>query len=95
MKLIFLAAFALLLCLAPLQANPLKSKSGARITKNEAQHIALKRHPGARVAHAKLEKVHGKLVWSLKIVEAGNKSPQLVAVDAKTGRMTSADGQKP
>ncbi|MEO5717694.1 MAG: PepSY domain-containing protein [Chthoniobacterales bacterium] len=95
MKLISLAAFALLLCLVPLQANPLNPKGAAKITKNEAQHIALKHYPGARVADARLETVHGTLVWSLKIIEPGNKAPQLAAVDAKTGRMIAAGDQKP
>ncbi|MGI8431436.1 MAG: PepSY domain-containing protein [Chthoniobacterales bacterium] len=95
MKLISLATLALALCLAPLHANPLNPKGNAKITTHEAQHIALKHSPGARVAEAKLETVHGTLVWSLKIIEPGNKAPQLVAVDAKTGRIIAAGDQKP
>lgn len=85
MKRISLTALSLLLSLSLLAASPHDPK-GARITKNEAQHIALKDYPGARVTAAKLEKVRGILVWSIEIAPA-NAKPVLVAVDAKTGRV--------
>lgn len=87
MKLISLAAFSFVLCLSPIQASPHNPNGKAKITKNEAEHIALKRFPGARVTSAKLETVEGKLVWSLRIVKDGAKPARQVAVDAMTGRM--------
>jgi uncharacterized membrane protein YkoI len=95
MKLISLAACAFVLCLAPLQADPLHPQGNARITKNEAEHIALKSYPGARVAAAKLETVNGTLVWSLAIVPASGQPAQQVAVDATTGRMAPDAAKKP
>lgn len=92
MKMISFAACAFLLCLSPLQGSPLHPTGKAKITKNEAEHIALKRFPGARVKSAKLETVQGKLVWSLQIVEEGAKPARHVAVDAMSGRMA---GKKP
>ena len=95
MKLISLAACAFFLALAPLQASPLDPEGNAKITKNEAQHIALKHYPGARVSAAKLETVDGTLVWSLEIVTAPGQAAEHVAVNAQTGHIIPAGGEKP
>ncbi len=91
MKLIRFAAFSVLLCSSTLQASPLDPKGGAKITKNEAEHIALKRFPGAHVTWSKLETEDGKLVWSLELAGPA----QHVAVDAMTGHIAIADSKKP
>lgn len=76
-----------LLALAPLRAeSPLDPKGHAKITKNEAEHIALRRYPGARVSTAKLETVKGQLVWSLELVTT-QEGTKPIAVDAMTGRV--------
>ena len=85
MKLISLSALALLLSLSLLAASPHNPK-GAKITKNEAQHIALKQYPGGRVTSAKLKTVQGVLVWSIEIARS-NAATVAVAVDARTGRV--------
>ncbi|HEY5036118.1 MAG TPA: PepSY domain-containing protein [Chthoniobacterales bacterium] len=91
MKLIRLAAFSLLLCASTLQASPLNPEGNAKITKNEAEHIALKRFPGAHVTWSKLETKEGKLVWSLELAGPA----QHVAVDAMTGRIAIVDSKRP
>ncbi len=95
MKLISFAVCSLVLCLAPIQASPLNPKGNAKITKNEAEHIALKRFPGARVTSAKLETVQGRLVWSLQIAEEDARTARPVAVDALSGRIAPPAGEKP
>ncbi len=70
MKLLSLAALSLLLCFSFLSASPPDPKGDAKITKNEAEHIALMRYPGARVTAAKLDKVKGRLVWLIEIAPA-------------------------
>lgn len=95
MKLLSFFALAAFLALTPLSASPLNPKGNAKITKNEAEHIALKQYPGARVQAAKLETVQGKLVWSLQVVEAEGKPARAVAVDAMTGRITNVRGETP
>ena len=95
MKLISLAACGILLCGATLQASPLDPQGHAKITKNEAEHIALKRFPGGQVTAAKLEKVQGKLVWSLAIAPSKSKPSQHVEVDATTGRIAAGGKEKP
>ncbi len=85
MKLLSFSALSLLLSISLLTASPHDPK-GANITKNEAEHIALKLYPGARVTAAKLEKGKGTLVWSIEVTRS-NAKPVAVAVDAKTGRI--------
>ena len=85
MKLLSLSALSLLLSFSLLTASPSDSKD-AKITRNEAQHIALKQYPGARVTAAKLETVQGTLVWSIQIALPDAKTVA-VGVDAQTGRV--------
>lgn len=85
MKLFSLTALSLLLGLSMVCASPLEKEGGAKITKNEAEHIALKNQKGARVTAAKLETVAGRKVWSIEIAQG--KDLTMVAVDALTGRI--------
>ncbi len=89
MKLIFLAVFSSLLSCAVLTASPLDPKGNAKITKNEAEHIALKGYPGARVTAANLQKMDGKLVWLIAIAQPDAQPIAPVAVDAMTGRIAA------
>jgi uncharacterized membrane protein YkoI len=89
MKPISLSGLSLLLTLSLLSASPSDRKSGARITKNEAEHIALQHHPGSRVTAATLETVQGKLVWSIEIMQPQSKLVTAVAVDAMSGRIAA------
>jgi uncharacterized membrane protein YkoI len=91
MKLILLVACSVLLCASTLSASPRNPKGDAKITKNEAEHIALKRFPGAHVTWAKLETKEGKLVWSMQLAGPA----QHVAVDAMTGRIAVINEKKP
>ncbi|MGH7939183.1 MAG: PepSY domain-containing protein [Chthoniobacterales bacterium] len=79
----------------PLQASPLNPPSHAKITRNEAEHIALKKFPGAHVTSAKLQKMQGNLVWMIDIAIQKNESSTRVEVDAMTGRVLSAANKKP
>ena len=89
MKLLSLMALSLLLCFSLLSASPLDPEGQAKITKNEAEHIALKRYPGARVTAAKLEKVAGGMVWMIEIAPPKSKPVIAVSVDAISGRIVS------
>lgn len=66
-------------------ASPLDPEGDAKITRNEAQHIALRPHQGARVTAAKLETVEGKLVWLIELKEGERRTK--VTVDAMSGRI--------
>lgn len=85
MKFFSLSALCLLVGVSMVWASPLETKSGAKITKNEAEHIALKQHPGARVTAAKLETVQKVKIWSIEIAQGEQR--QMVLVDAMSGRI--------
>ena len=87
MKFFSLSSLMFLLGLSMVCASPLEKEGGAKITKNEAEHIALKDHHGARVMAAKLETIEGKKVWSIEITQGEHL--QTVAVDSMSGRILS------
>jgi uncharacterized membrane protein YkoI len=89
MKLLSFTALSLLLCFSLLSASPLDLEGEAKITKNEAEHIALKHYPGARVTAAKLEKVAEGLVWLIEIAPPKSKPAVAISVDAMSGRVVS------
>lgn len=94
MRSLSLVAVLSFLVFAPLHAeSPRNPLGSAKITKNEAEHIALRKYPGARVTAAKLETVHGHLVWSLELATT-NDGKKPVAVDALSGRMVGEHGKK-
>lgn len=88
MKLLALCSlFFLVLCI------PLTADAGGRpetkITRNEAQHLALRSYPGARVTAAHLNHAHGHPVWLIEL--AGPEANQVVhlSVDGMNGRVVS------
>ncbi|CAN5505177.1 hypothetical protein BH18VER2_BH18VER2_02540 [soil metagenome] len=85
MKVFCLSVLSLLFGFSLVFASPLDPKGDAKITRNEAQHIALRPHQGARVSAAKLETVEGKLVWSIELKEGERLT--MVTVDAMSGRI--------
>ena len=89
MKFISLSALSLLLGLSLVCANPLATKPGTTITKNEAEHIALRQHKDARVTAAKLETVEGKKIWVIEIAQG--KRQAKVQVDAVSGRVVASE----
>ncbi len=89
MKIISLSAFSLFLGLSLVCANPLVKEPGTKITKNEAEHIALRQHKGARVTAAKLETVEGKKIWVIEIAQG--KRQATVQVNAVSGRVVASE----
>lgn len=94
MKFLSFTALSLVLALSSLAAAPASAKEAAKITRNEAQHIALKSHRGARVTAATMETVNGKLVWAVEIT--GPKAQRIthVNVDAMSGQILSQKREK-
>jgi hypothetical protein len=77
-----------------------KLEAQAKITKAEAQKIALDKVPGGTIKEGDLEKEKGKLLWSFDIATPGTKDITEVQVDAMTGAVldiakeTVADQEK-
>jgi hypothetical protein len=61
----------------------------AKITRSEAEHIAMSKVRDGRVSSGELEREHGTLIWSFDIAKPGTRDITEVQVDAKTGKIVS------
>jgi hypothetical protein len=59
------------------------SADGTKISRSEAERIALRAVPGGRVHSAELEPEHGALVWNVHVTARGVEHD--VNIDARTG----------
>jgi Predicted membrane protein len=67
----------------------------ARITRAQAERIALAKVPGGKVKSAKLARENGQLIWSIDIVTPLTKKIAAVQVDARSGKVLSKLAQTP
>jgi hypothetical protein len=67
----------------------------AKITRSDAEHIALSKVPNGRVSSGELEREHGTLIWSFDIAKPGTRNINEVQVDAKTGKIVSVKTETP
>jgi uncharacterized membrane protein YkoI len=86
MKILSLLALSLVLCFSGFAATP---NATAKITKNEAEHIALRKHRGSHVTAAQLETIEGKLVWAVDISGRKGQHVKHVTIDAMSGHVIS------
>jgi hypothetical protein len=70
-------------------------KSQAKISKADAERIALAKFPGGKVVTSELENEDGKLIWTFDIAKASTKDITEVNVDAKTGEVVAVDVETP
>jgi uncharacterized membrane protein YkoI len=82
------------------KATAAKLEAQAKISKAEAEKIALDKVPGGTIKEGDIEKEKGKVIWSFDIATPGTKDITEVQVDAMTGaivdiaRETVADQEK-
>jgi uncharacterized membrane protein YkoI len=67
----------------------------AKITRAQAEQIALAKVSGGSVKSAELEKEKGHLVWSFDIARSGTQDITEILVDAKTGKIISTQTESP
>lgn len=67
----------------------------AKITKAEAQQIALAKVSHGTVKSAEIEKEKGHLVWSFDIAQPGTRDITEILVDGKTGKIISTQTESP
>jgi uncharacterized membrane protein YkoI len=67
------------------KAKTAKLEAQAKVTKAEAEKIALAKVPGGTIKEGDIEKENGKLLWSFDISTPGTKDITEVQVDAMTG----------
>ncbi len=71
------------------------SEKDAKISKAEAEKIALNRVPNGTIKESELEKEKGKLIWSFDVATPGTKNITEVNVDAITGEIVAVDVETP
>jgi Peptidase propeptide and YPEB domain len=86
------AACAFALEATMLGATP---EARAKITKEQAEKIALTRVPDGTIKSAELETEHGKLIWSFDISRPKTASITEIQVDAKKGLIVSKQTETP
>jgi len=67
------------------KAPAAKLEAQAKISRAEAQKIALDKVPGGAIKEGEIEKEKGKVIWSFDIATPGTKDITEVNVDAMTG----------
>jgi uncharacterized membrane protein YkoI len=87
------AAVALLA--AGLTACTSPNAKDAKISKADAEKIALSKVPNGTIKEGELEKEKGKLIWSFDIATPGTKNITEVNIDAITGAVIAVDVETP
>src|SRR5882757_2527264 len=62
-----------------------------KVTKSEAEKIALAQSPNGTIKEGELEKEKGRLIWSFDIATPGSKDITEVQVDARTGQVVAIE----
>ena len=82
------AGFVAALCAACATMTP-------RLSRADAEKIALAKVPGGQIKEAELEKEHGVLVWSFDIATPGSPNITEVLVNANTGEIVKTEIETP
>jgi uncharacterized membrane protein YkoI len=72
-----------------------KLQAEAKITKGDAERIALAQAPNGSIKEGELEKEKGRLVWSFDITTPGSRDTTEVQVDAQSGQVVSVTKETP
>ena len=67
----------------------------AKISKAQAEKIALKKVPKGKIRSAEIENEHHALVWSFDIATPGTANITEVLVNAKTGKIVDVSTENP
>ena len=77
------------------QSSEAELMKQSKITKAEAEQIALANVPRGIVKSAEIEKEKGRIVWSFDIARPGTNDITEILVDAKTGKIISTQIESP
>ena len=72
-----------------------KLEANAKVSKRDAEKIALARVPNGTVTESAIENEHGRLVWSFDLASPGTNDVTEVQVDAVTGEIVSVENETP
>jgi uncharacterized membrane protein YkoI len=90
-----LAAGFLTACETEKHESEAQLQAEAKITRADAEKIALTKAPGGTIKEGELEREKGKLIWSFDIARPGTDNITEVGVDAITGKIVSTEQETP
>ena len=67
----------------------------AKVSKRDAEKVALARVPEGTIKESTIEREHGRLVWSFDLASPGTNDITEVHVDAETGEIVSVENETP
>ena len=76
------------------KAAAAKLEAQAKISRAEAEKIALEKVPSGTIKEGEIEKEKGKIIWSFDIATPGTKDITEVNVDAMTGAIVDISKEK-
>ncbi|PZR75001.1 MAG: hypothetical protein DLM73_06395 [Chthoniobacterales bacterium] len=91
----FIAVLGLMLSVNAAEPSQADLAKQAKITKAQAEQIALAKVPHGKVKSVEIENEKGHLVWSFDIATPNTKDITEVLVDAKTGKIISTAVESP
>jgi uncharacterized membrane protein YkoI len=72
-----------------------KLQAQAKVSRTEAEKIALAKVPGGTITEGELEKEKGKVIWSFDIATPGTTDITEVQVDALNGQIVAIETENP
>ena len=81
-------------CATEKHENQAALAAEAKVSKADAEKIALAQAPNGTIKEGELEKEKGKLIWSFDIATANSKDITEVNVDAINGQVVSVEKEK-
>jgi hypothetical protein len=72
-----------------------KLEAQAKVSRAEAEKIALAKAPGGTIKAGEIEREKGKVIWSFDIAMPGTKDITEVQVDAMTGEVVAVEKETP
>lgn len=74
--------------------NESQLQAKAKVSKADAQAIALTKVPNGTVKDCELEREHGKLIWTFDLTTPDSKDITEVNIDALTGGIVNVEHEK-
>jgi uncharacterized membrane protein YkoI len=75
--------------------NRANLERSAKVSRADAERIALGKVPGGNVREGEIESEKGRTIWSFDIGSPGSKDINEVQVDAMTGEVVSVEKETP
>src|SRR5262245_56965657 len=88
-------AACLTACVTEREEKEAKLEAQAKVSRAQAEKIALTKAPGGTIKQGEIENEKGKLIWSFDITMPGTKDIKEVNVDAITSDVISVETETP